>query len=156
MTNWQRSSLLQGAFGSRTYTHSEKWKIFFQDSDMLSHALGARNPKRSDFMGILLCGCWFKFEVGKCFLKSHFLWQTAHGWTIPFIWLMKKEKAPLKVTRSGCSVEKHYFAIIPTSDALCTLLFHHCGNNCSLPAPWKVIMGWESPVDLRQTTSFVL
>lgn len=158
-TNWARSSVLPGAFGSkRTCTDSEKWKIFLQNSDMW-HMLGAGNPKRSKFLWVSCCvAVDLKFEVGKCFLKRHFLWQTAPGWTISFIWLMKSEKAPLKVTRSACSVEKkkHYFAIMPTSDALCTLLFHHCGNNCSLPAPWKVIMGWESPVDLRQTTSFVL
>lgn len=97
---------------------------------------GSRKPKTVKIsLGILLCGCRFKFEVGKCFLKSHFLWQTAPGWTISFIWLMKSEKAPLKVTRSACSVEK-------------TLLCHYAHLWCTVytivSSLWKQLLSSSS------------
>lgn len=85
----------------------------------MSHMLGARHPKQSNFMGILLCGCRFKFEVGNVSLRA--ISMTNSTWLSYFFYLINEErKSPIKghKVRLQCGKE------LPTSDALCTLLFH--------------------------------
>lgn len=149
MTNWQRSVLLQGSVGSITYTETSGR---FPSKRAKHHTLAAWKQSSQMSLGIWLGGPRFYFKVKNIFPPELFSMTNSTWLDFAFYLINEEWNSPLKFTGSDCSVVSllcHY------THLWCTV-YTTVGTNCSLPAPWKVIMGWESPVDPRQTTSFVL